>query len=74
MTLTLQWKVKNMEKRYLNVSEIAGYLGFSISVVRKWVRQRSIPYNKVDGGVLFDIERINQWLEKERIDSYSHYN
>jgi excisionase family DNA binding protein len=67
---------KSMEKRLLNVPEVAVYLGFSVSAIRKWVRRGSIPFNKVNGGIRFDIERINQWLQKETVISktQSNYN
>ena len=57
------------EKRFLNELEISEYLGFSISVVRKWVRRGLIPFHKVDGRVCFDMESINEWLERERAGS-----
>ena len=64
-----------IEKRLLNVPEVANYLGFSIGAIRKWVRQGTIPYNKVNGGIRFDIERINQWLQEETVsDQRSNYN
>ena len=53
-----------IEKRYLNVCEVALYLGFSVSAVRKWVRQGMIPFNKVNGGIRFDIKRINKWVDQ----------
>ena len=53
-----------IERRYLNVYEIALYLGFSVSAVRKWVRQGMIPFNKVNGGIRFDIKRINNWVDQ----------
>ena len=53
-----------MEKRYLSVPEVAEYLGFTTNAIRKWVRRGKIPFNKVNGGVRFDIERINQWAAK----------
>jgi len=56
-----------MQKRLLNVPEVAVYLGFSVSAIRKWVRRGSIPFNKVNGGIRFDIERINQWLQRETV-------
>ncbi len=58
-----------MQKRLLNVPEVADYLGFSVSAIRKWVRRGMIPFNKVNGGIRFDIERIDQWLQKETITS-----
>ena len=52
-----------IERRYLNVYEVALYLGFSASAIRKWVRQGMIPFNKVNGGIRFDIKRINNWVD-----------
>ena len=64
-----------MEKRFLNVPEVATYLGFKQSAIRKWIRRGTIPFNKVNGGIRFDIERINQWLQKETINKLSsNYN
>ena len=65
-----------MEKRFLNVPEVAVYLGFSVSAIRKWVRRGTIPFNKVNGGIRFDIERIDHWLQKETAISsqQSNYN
>lgn len=54
----------NIERRFLNVHEVAVYLGFSVSAIRKWVRLGQIPFCKVNGGIRFDIERINKWTEK----------
>lgn len=55
-----------IEKRFLNVPEVAVYLGFSTSAIRKWVRCGMIPFNKVNGGIRFDIEQINQWNQKQQ--------
>ena len=54
-----------VEKRFLNVPEVAAFLGFSKSAIRKWVRQGMIPFNKVNGGIRFDIERLEQWLAQK---------
>jgi len=57
------------------VVEVAFYLGFSVSAIRKWVRQSSIPFNKVNGGIRFDIQRLDQWLEKKVVKTESqNYN
>jgi len=63
-----------MEKRFLKVQEVANYLGFSISAIRKWVRRGSIPFNKVNGGIRFDIERINEWTAKKEQTRHTVYN
>jgi excisionase family DNA binding protein len=63
-----------MEKRFLNVSEVSVYLGFSSSAIRKWVRRDTIPFHKVNGGIRFDIERIKQWTDKQEQSSRAIYN
>ena len=63
-----------IEKRLLNVPEVANYLGFSVAAIRKWVRRGTIPFNKVNGGIRFDIERINQWLQSETVTNKSQPN
>ena len=54
-----------IKKRFLNISEISDYLGFSNSAIRKWVRLGMIPFHKINGGVRFDIKRIDEWLTKK---------
>jgi excisionase family DNA binding protein len=51
-----------VEKRYLNVREISEYLGFKPSSIRGWVRKGAIPFNKVNGGIRFDIIRVDKWI------------
>jgi len=51
-----------MEKRVFNVPEIANYLSFTESAIRKWVRTGMIPFKKINGGIRFDVEQINKWL------------
>jgi excisionase family DNA binding protein len=58
-------RAKAMQKRYLNVAEIAKYLGFTESAIRKWVRLGVIPFVKINGGIRFDLERIERWVEKK---------
>ena len=51
-----------MEKRFLNVKEISEYLGFSDSAIRKWIRTGRIPFQKINGGIRFDIHAVDKWL------------
>ncbi len=53
----------NMEhRRFYNAKEIASYLGFSVSAIRKWVRQGTIRFHKINGGIRFDIKEIDRWV------------
>ena len=54
-----------IEKRFLRVPEVAVYLGFSTSAIRKWVRLGQIPFNKVNGGIRFDIYSIDKWVKND---------
>ena len=53
-----------IEQRFLNTPEVAKYLGFSESGIRKWVRKGMIPFNKINGGIRFDIQAIDKWGSK----------
>ncbi len=50
-----------MDKRFYNTKEIAAYLGFSISAIRKWIRTGQIPFCRINGGIRFDIQIIDKW-------------
>ncbi len=51
-----------MKRRYLNVVEVSQYLGFSDKTIRKWIREGTIPFRKINGGIRFDIDAIEKWL------------
>jgi len=55
-----------MEKRFYTVDEIAIYLGFSVSAIRKWIRLGSIPFCKINGGIRLDIKEIEKWVTKNK--------
>ena len=55
-----------MEKRFLTVAEIAEYLGFKQSAIRKWIRLGKIPFNRLNGGIRFDLRLIDQWAQKRQ--------
>ncbi len=50
-----------MEKRFMSVVEVAEYLGFSQSAIRKWIRKGQIPFSRINGAIRFDIEKIEEW-------------
>ncbi|MBF0490432.1 MAG: helix-turn-helix domain-containing protein [Candidatus Omnitrophica bacterium] len=55
-----------MEKRFLNVPEVAVYLGFKQSAIRKWIRQGRIPFNRFRRNIRFDLKLIEQWADERR--------
>ena len=58
-----------MEKRFYTVEDIAIYLGFSVSAIRKWIRQGGIPFWRINGGIRFDLQEIDKWTHKNRVSS-----
>ena len=66
-----------MEKRFLNVKEIANYLNLSEHTVRSWIRVGKIPFSKLGRAVRFDLRRIEPWLKKKEcrtLDSFEALN
>ena len=59
-----------MEKRFYTVEEIATYLGFSVSAIRKWVRTGQIPFCKINGGIRFDQSEVDKWVTKSKRSIY----
>ncbi len=60
-----------MEKRFMSVCEVAEYLGFSVSAIRKWIRCGQIPFYRVNGGIRFDIRNIDSWADKQAEQMHS---
>lgn len=62
---------KTLEKRYLGIKQLAGYLGIKEGTVYVWVSHRKIPYVKVGRLVKFDLRKIEKWLENSSIEVYN---
>lgn len=58
-------------KRYLNVDEVAAYLGFSKASIHRLVDTRAIPFCKPGGldGLRFDIKAIDKWIERQTVQA-----
>ena len=46
----------------LNVPEAADYLRVSESIVRRYIRERRIPYFKIEGRYLFYRPELEEWV------------
>jgi len=57
-----------MEKRLLNIKELSTLIGVSVSTLYTWVSQRRIPYVKCGHSVRFDLEDINKWITKLKVE------
>ena len=51
------------EKRVLDSVEAAQYLGISYWLIRKLVREKKIPYYKIESKTLFTKEILDKYLQ-----------
>lgn len=51
-----------IDDRWLNVDEIAEYLGVSRDTVYSWIADRSMPAHKVGRFWKFKIDQIDAWI------------
>jgi len=56
-----------MEKRFLNITETAEYLGLTKGTLYVWVCQRKIPFVKMGRLTKFDIGEIDKWIDGKRV-------
>jgi excisionase family DNA binding protein len=63
-------KVLGMQRRYMNVRQIANYIDSTPGSVRQLVRHKRIPHLRVAGGrrILFDMREIDGWLADHRVE------
>ena len=54
-------------KTMLTVKEISEMLGISQSTVRKMVREKKIPFNKILSKILFDKKTVDDWLKRNTV-------
>jgi len=59
---------KNTEmEKWVNLEDIAVYLGVSNDTVRGWVRQGKLPAYKVGKRYKFKYSEVDQWVRDGRI-------
>ena len=49
------------------MNQIAGYLGVSASIVRRLVRERKIPFNRIEGRIVFFLPVVREWLRERTV-------
>ncbi len=56
------------KKGFLSKKELAEYLGISVFTIDAWVSQRrEIPFVRMGGRVLFDLEDVREWIETRKV-------
>lgn len=58
------------EARFLNVHDVAFLTGESVSVWRKRLLFRKIPYIKAGRNVRIDRDDLQAWLESRKVPAY----
>ena len=62
--------------KLLNVPRAADYLGIKISTLYQWVSQKKIPYFKSGRLVKFDLNDLDKFIEKTKVnpvkEGYEH--
>jgi len=52
-----------MDKRLINIDELAEYLSVKTATIYGWVHEKKVPYKKLGRLVRFDFAEIEQWLK-----------
>jgi excisionase family DNA binding protein len=72
MEVSQTWENKEIkndkDKRFMDISELADYLGLSRWTVYKLINHRRLPFIPVSKRTLrFDRLKIDQWMEKQTV-------
>lgn len=58
----------SLNKKVLNLNEVADYIGYSKSHIYKLTSTNQIPHSKPNGkGLFFDKDEIDYWLLKNKV-------
>ena len=68
MSLVRPTANKTVNRRLLNVEEVAHLLDMSKDTIYKWVTQRKIPFVKCGRLTKFDLQKIEKWIEENSIE------
>jgi excisionase family DNA binding protein len=58
--------MKEYLKRYLTVKELSEWVNLSKSHIYALKSKNEIPFVKIGGKLLFDSDRISEWIEKQQ--------
>ncbi len=57
-----------VNRRLLNVEEVAHMLDMKTGTIYQWVSQRRIPFVKCGRLTKFDLENIGKWIEENTVE------
>lgn len=55
-------------EEFLRYREAAEILRISELTLRKWVAERRVPFCKIGGRVIFEPERLMEWVQGQRVE------
>jgi len=59
-----------MTQKFLNVNQVAEYLGIAPKTIRKYIWERTIPFYKIKGHVRFDKTHLDEWITECQVPTY----
>lgn len=54
--------------RYVDAVGLSGHTGFPVGTIRVWTSQKRLPHLKIGRKVVYDLEAIDAWLQKQRVE------
>ncbi|MCA1011383.1 helix-turn-helix domain-containing protein [Halobacillus halophilus] len=57
-----------MERTTLTVKELASYLGLSVDLVYRLVRENEISYVRIGRRILFKKDSVERWLDAQEMN------
>ena len=56
-----------IQKKLIDVNELAAMLGVSIHTIYSWVSEKKVPYVKIGRLTRFDLETIHKWIDQNTV-------
>lgn len=57
-----------MTSNMLDIKQLSEYLNISVSLIRKLIRKKEIPFNRIGVKLLFSKNEIDKWLNETQIN------
>lgn len=58
-----------MNSVMLDIKECSDYLNISVSLIRKLVKRKEIPHNRIGIKILFSKNEIDKWIRDNQINN-----
>ena len=58
-------------QKLLSINEASEFLGLRVPTIYKYICSRKIPYVKLGSRVLFDSNKLEEWIERNSVQPVS---